>query len=259
MSKYHQPQLAYISTITLNVHDPKRMVDFYTQLGMRILSQTKNETMLGTSSPLLILKHNQDYALEKKATQGLYHVAYLVPTRAELGSVLKHLIEQKIPLQGLSDHGVSEAIYLADPEGNGIEIYADRPSILWPYENKKLSMMTEMMKYKEVLSLATPFKGFSKETILGHLHLHVGDLKEAVKFYQEKLGYDLMQFYGDSAAFLSAGGYHHHLGLNTWRGMNIAKKDSRTTGIVHFTLQGEGLNNYQTESGISYSFTKLKE
>lgn len=254
MSKYHQAPLAYISTITLNVHDPKRMVDFYTQLGMRILSQTKHETMLGTSSPLLILKHDQDYALENKATQGLYHVAYLVPTRAELGSVLKHLIEQKIPLQGLSDHGVSEAIYLADPEGNGIEIYADRPSMLWPYEDKKLSMMTEMMKYKEVLSLATPFKGFSKETILGHLHLHVGDLKAAVKFYQEKLGYNLMQFYGDSAAFLSAGGYHHHLGLNTWKGTNISKKNPQTTGLVAFQVKKKSTSIQNDIAGLTIQF-----
>ena len=254
MSKYHQPPLAYISSITLNVHDPKRMVDFYTQLGMRILSQTKNETMLGTLSPLLILKHDQVYALENKATQGLYHVAYLVPTRAELGSVLKHLIDQKIPLQGLSDHGVSEAIYLADPEGNGIEIYADRPSMLWPYEDKKLSMITEMMKYKEVLSHATPFKGFSKETILGHLHLHVGDLKTAVKFYQEKLGYDLMQFYGDSAAFLSVGGYHHHLGLNIWRGANIAKKNPQTTGLVAFQVKKK-LSLIQSDiAGLTFQF-----
>ena len=254
MNKYHQAPLAYISTITLNVHDPKRMVDFYTQLGMRILSQTKHETMLGTSSPLLILKHDQDYALENKATQGLYHVAYLVPTRAELGSVLKHLIDQKIPLQGLSDHGVSEAIYLADPEGNGIEIYADRPSILWPYENKKLSMMTEMMKYKEVLSLATPFKGFSKETILGHLHLHVGDLKEAVTFYQEKLGYDLMQFYGDSAVFLSAGGYHHHLGLNTWKGTNISKKHPHTTGLISFQVNKKSTSIQSDIAGLTIQF-----
>ncbi len=254
MSKYHQPPLAYISSITLNVHDLKRMVDFYTQLGMRILSQTKNETMLGTLSPLLILKHDQVYALENKATQGLYHVAYLVPTRAELGSVLKHLIDQKIPLQGLSDHGVSEAIYLADPEGNGIEIYADRPSILWPYENKKLSMMTEMMKYKEVLSLATPFKGFSKETILGHLHLHVGDLKEAVTFYQEKLGYDLMQFYGDSAVFLSAGGYHHHLGLNTWKGTNISKKHPHTTGLISFQVNKKSTSIQSDIAGLTIQF-----
>lgn len=246
MSKYHQSPLAYIKTITLNVHDPKKMVDFYTRLGMRIIAQNKNETLLGTLSPLLILKHDQVYALEKKATQGLYHVAYLVPTRAELGSVLKHLIEQKIPLQGLSDHGVSEAIYLSDPEGNGIEIYADRPSMLWPYQDKKLAMVTEMMRYQEVLSLATPFQGFSKDTILGHLHLHVGDLKAAVKFYQEKLDYELMQYYGDSAAFLSTGGYHHHLGLNTWIGTDIPKKNLFTTGLVSFQVNKKS-NSIQSD------------
>lgn len=236
MSKYHQSPLAYISNITLNVHNPKKMVDFYTMLGMRVLSQTTNETILGITTPLLILKHDQTYAMETKATQGLYHVAYLVPSREELGSVLKHLIQRKIPLQGLSDHGVSEAIYLTDPEGNGIEIYADRPSMLWPYENKKLAMVTEMMRYQEVLSLAKPWSGFSAETMVGHLHLHVGNLNEAVEYYQEQLGYELMQYYGDSAAFLSTGGYHHHLGLNTWKGQQIPKKNPLTTGLISFQV-----------------------
>jgi len=254
VSKYHQAPLSYISIITLNVHDPKRMVDFYTQLGMRILSQTKHESILGTSFPLIILKHDREYALENKATQGLYHVAYLVPTRAELGSVLKHLIEHKIPLQGLSDHGVSEAIYLADPEGNGIEIYADRPSMLWPYEHNKLAMVTEMMRYQEVLSLAKTFTGFSKETIIGHLHLHVSQLEDAVKYYQEKLGYQLMQYYGDTAAFLSTGGYHHHLGLNTWRGVGIPKKNPNTTGLTSFQVKKKSSTIQDDIAGLTIQF-----
>lgn len=237
MSNYHQPPLASITSITLNVHNPQKMVDFYTTLGMQVLAQTKDETVLGQSLPLLILKHDQTYIIETKATQGLYHVAYLVPTRADLGSVLKHLIVMRIPLQGLSDHGVSEAIYLADPEGNGIEIYADRPAALWPYENKTLAMVTEMMRYQEVLSLAKPFTGFSNGTIVGHLHLHVSNLQAAVKYYQEILGYQLMQYYGDSAAFLSTGGYHHHLGLNTWRGVGIPQKNRKTTGLVSFQVK----------------------
>lgn len=236
MSEYHLPTLAYIKAITLNVHNPKKMVDFYTQLGFRMMSQNNNETILGTANPLLILKHDQVYGIEENVTQGLYHVAFLVPTRVELGSVLKHLIALKIPLQGLSDHGVSEAIYLSDPEGNGIEIYADRPALLWPYQDNQLSMVTEMMKYKEVLLLAKPFQGFSHETIIGHLHLHVGQLNNAVNFYQQSLSYNLMQYYGDSAAFLSTGGYHHHLGLNTWKGVDIPKKNPLKTGLISFQV-----------------------
>jgi catechol 2,3-dioxygenase len=255
VSKYHQPPLAFISKITLNVYDPKKMVDFYTMLGMRIFSQTKDGTVLGSAIPLLTLKHDQTYPLETKPTQGLYHVAYLVPSREALGSILKHLITLKIPLQGLSDHGVSEAIYLADPEGNGIEIYADRPSMLWPYENKKLTMVTEMMRYQEVLALAKPFTGLLIETIIGHLHLHVGNLKDAVQYYQDHLGYELMQYYGDSAAFLSTGVYHHHLGLNTWRGLQIAKKNPKTTGIVSFEVKNKLSAMFQDIAGLNIQFS----
>lgn len=240
MSKFHQPPLRFPQAITLNVADKKIMTQFYTWLGLTILHQTDTETILGTTTPLLTLKHDRPYLQETKPTQGLYHVAYLLPTRTALGTILKHLIQHKYPLQGLSDHGVSEAIYLADPEGNGIEIYVDRPPMLWPYVGGKLAMITERMRYQEVLALAKPFQGLPMETTLGHLHFHVSDLEDATKHYQEKLGYQLMQHFGDSAAFLSSGDYHHHLGINTWLGTNIPQKNLLTTGLVGYTISGQG-------------------
>jgi catechol 2,3-dioxygenase len=146
------------------------------------------------------------------------------------------LIQQRYPLQGLSDHGVSEAIYLTDPEGNGIELYVDRPKDQWPYQLQQLAMVTEPMKYQEVLNLAKPYQRFSNQVVLGHLHLHVSNLAEAVAYYQSTLHYEVIQYYGESAAFLSSGGYHHHLGLNTWGGQHLPKKNLNTTGIVAFQV-----------------------
>jgi catechol 2,3-dioxygenase len=213
------------------------MVDFYRWLGFRLLQETNQQTILGTDRPVLILKHDQPYVVEQQNTQGLYHLAFLLPTREELGSVLRYLIQQRYPLQGLSDHGVSEAIYLADPEGNGIELYVDKPKHEWPYQLQQLAMVTEPMKHQEILTLARPFQRFSNQVVLGHLHLHVSNLTEAVEYYQSLLHYDVIQYYGESAAFLSSGGYHHHLGLNTWGGQNIPKKNLQTTGVVAFQVQ----------------------
>jgi catechol 2,3-dioxygenase len=240
VSNYHQHPLNFIKSITLLVENKQKMIDFYTWLGFSVLSTSASKTILGTTVPLLTLKHDCVYPRETKPTQGLYHVAYLLPNREALGTILKHLIQSKYPLQGLSDHGVSEAIYLADPEGNGIEIYVDRPRLLWPYVGNQLAMITERMKYQEVLALAKPFTGLPKETIVGHLHLHVSDLTLATKHYQSKLGYQLMQHYVDSAAFLSTGGYHHHLGINIWQGQDIPIKNLKTTGIEGYTIHGKG-------------------
>ena len=236
MSNFHQSPLTFIRSITLNVNNRQKMIEFYTWLGMRIIHQDDQQTTLGTANPLLILKHDQPYPIETITTQGLYHVAYLVPTREALGSILKHLIQSRYPLQGLSDHGVSEAIYLSDPEGNGIEIYADRLPMLWPYQDKKLAMITDRMNHEEVLGLAKPFGGFLPSTIIGHLHLHVANLEAASEYYQNKFGYQLIQVYGKSASFLSTGGYHHHLGLNIWIGENIPKKNPHTSGIVGYEV-----------------------
>jgi catechol 2,3-dioxygenase len=227
------------------------MVDFYRWLGFRLLQETNQQTILGTDQPVLILKHDQPYVIEQQNTQGLYHLAFLLPSREELGSVLRYLIQQRYPLQGLSDHGVSEAIYLADPEGNGIELYVDKPKDEWPYQFQQLSMVTEPMKHQEILNLARPFQRFSNQVILGHLHLHVSNLTEAVEYYQSLLHYEVTQYYGESAAFLSSGGYHHHLGLNTWGGQNIPKKNLQTTGVVAFQVQAMHDQFAKNPTGIS--------
>lgn len=251
MNSFHQPPTNFISSVILNVHDRKRMVDFYRWLGFLILQETNHQTILGTDRPVLILKHDKPYVVEQQNTQGLYHLAFLLPTREELGSVLRYLIQQKYPLRGLSDHGVSEAIYLTDPEGNGIELYVDRPKDQWPYQLQQLAMVTEPMKYQEVLSLARPYQTFSNQVVLGHLHLHVSNLAEAVAYFQSTLHYEVIQYYGESAAFLSSGGYHHHLGLNTWSGQDLPIKNLNTTGIVAFQVEALHAHSGVNPTGIS--------
>jgi catechol 2,3-dioxygenase len=254
MVNFHQSPTTFIQSISLNVNNRQKMVDFYQWLGMTVLHQTSSATTLGTSKPLVTLIHDRNYEMETKPTQGLYHVAYLLPDRQALGSVLNHLLKAKYPLQGLSDHGVSEAIYLADPEGNGIEMYVDRDPKAWPYDGQSLTMVTEMMKYKEVLALAKPFVNLPKETILGHLHLHVGSLKEATTSYQQIFGFQVMQHYGDSAVFLSSGGYHHHLGINTWLGKDIPKKNPLTTGLIAYEVHGLVKKSFVDLAGINVTF-----
>lgn len=174
-------------------------------------------------------------------TTGLYHVALLLPTRADLAGILRRLIETGYPLEGAPDHGVSEAIYLSDPEGNGIEIYRDRPRQEWPHANDTLAMVTDPLDVDGLLGEANPngdsWVGMPDGTRIGHIHLQVGDLDPAVRFYRDMLGFDLMQRFGGSAAFLSVGGYHHHIGLNTWAGIGAPRPPAGTRGLRGFVLR----------------------
>ena len=156
---------------------------------------------------------------------GLYHFALLHPSRLELSRAARRLAETRTPIQGASDHGVSEAIYLPDPDGNGIEIYADRPREQWEHNpDGSLVMYTAALDLDDLLALAGDDPEAPRHAdpglTMGHVHLHANDLREAVRFYRDVLGFDSMAAM-PSAAFLSAGGYHHHLGVNTWRGEGI--------------------------------------
>jgi catechol 2,3-dioxygenase len=160
-----------------------------------------------------------------------------LPSRADLGQVLHRLADRGYPLQGGADHGVSEALYLADPDGNGIEIYIDRPKEKWPWHNGELRMVTDPLDIENLLDQAQGFwDGLSPKTRIGHIHLHVADLHQAQCFYCDTLGFDLMQRFGHSALFLSAGGYHHHIGLNTWAGVGAPPPPPDVVGLRYFTI-----------------------
>jgi catechol 2,3-dioxygenase len=139
-------------------------------------------------------------------------------------------------LQGVADHGVSEALYLADPDGNGIEVYRDRPREQWPVVNGQLRMGADPLDVDEILAEDGDGRGLAPGTIVGHVHLHVSHLDEAQRFYVDVLGFEVMQRYGPSALFVSAGGYHHHIGLNTWAGVGAPPPPSGAIGLQYFVV-----------------------
>jgi catechol 2,3-dioxygenase len=169
---------------------------------------------------------------------GLYHFALLLPSREELARVLKHLRDRAWPLHGVADHAVSEAVYLADPDGNGIELYRDRPPAEWPRRDGTLAMTTERLDVASLLRLAegAPVRFTAPpETVVGHIHLHVSDLTAAERFYAGVLGMDVTVRDYPGALFLSYRGYHHHVGANTWAPRNHAARDRRP-GLEEFAV-----------------------
>jgi catechol 2,3-dioxygenase len=152
----------------------------------------------------------------RRATLGLFHFAILLPDRASLARFMRHVVH--VPQLGMADHLVSEAFYLTDPDGLGIEVYADRPRSTWQVRGNELAMTTEPLDLSDLdtASDATPWTGMPVGTVLGHVHLHVGNLDEAAAFYHAGLGFDKVVWTYPGALFMSAGGYHHHLGTNTW-------------------------------------------
>ncbi len=186
-------------------------------------------------TPVLRLTELQGARRKPAHATGLYHVAILTPSRLDLARSLYHLAVTRYPLQGASDHLVSEALYLADPDGNGLEIYRDRPRAEWPHEGDQLMMDTIALDLGALLEEAAadsrPWAGLAAGTRVGHVHLHVAHLAPAVAFYRDVIGLDLMIQLGGSAAFMSAGGYHHHLGLNTWAGVGAPQPPADAVGI----------------------------
>jgi catechol 2,3-dioxygenase len=221
-----------------------RSIRFYdAHLGFAVLARRDGEAWLGVRGmaergALLVLAASQS-APHVGGTTGLYHFAILVPTRAHLARALRRLVETRTRLQGAADHGVSEAIYLADPDGNGIEIYRDRPRADWPQVDGRLHMVVDPFDLDQLFEEADDRSSSELDagTVVGHVHLHVADLAAAKEFYVDVLGFDLMQRYGPSALFVSAGGYHHHIGLNTWAGVGAPPPPAGAIGLRHFTVK----------------------
>lgn len=215
------PPQTRIGTIELTVADLDRSVSYYEGVvGLRTQSRADGFAVLGASGEGLLRLIESPGARPAKGCSGLYHFALLVPRRADLARWLAHAQRERIPLVGLSDHFVSEAIYLNDPDEHGIEIYWDRPRELW--EGQVAQRMTTLpLDSQSLLSelgdlRSEPFEGMPEGATVGHVHLRVADVEQAVAFYEGQLGFDLVASYGAQAAFLSAGGYHHHVGVNSW-------------------------------------------
>ncbi len=235
-----------LGLVALTVADLNRSREFYRDvLGFKVLKESEGQAILGAAeTPLLVLHYLPGAGpapTNRTGLTGLYHFAILVPTRLDLGRSLLHLVESGYPLGGASDHLVSEALYLSDPDNNGIEIYRDRPRNEWPRVNNVLQMATDPLDLRALLAEAQadlrPWNGLAARTKLGHMHLQVGDIPEARKFYNGVLGFDIMfDMERMGALFVSAGGYHHHLGLNTWHSRGGKPAPEGSAGLRYFTI-----------------------
>ena len=239
---------ARIGAVHLRVADLGRLVSFYeARLGLTVRQRDSRTAWLGAGgaggaggADLLVL-HESPTARRAPGTTGLYHFAVLVPTRRDLARSLRRLVDTSTTLQGVSDHGVSEALYLGDPEGNGIEIYRDRPRADWPVVAGQLRMGTDPLDLDGLLSELeaegpTSTAAMPGGTTIGHVHLHVADLDAAEQFYAGTLGFELRQRFGRSASFFGAGGYHHHVGTNIWAGAGAPPPPPGALGLDHFEI-----------------------
>ena len=236
------PPETKMGLVALTVSDLDRSLRFYINtLGFALIQRDDRSALLGAGGEALLDLVELPGARPKPPrTTGLYHFAILLPSRSDLARSLRHLAEARWPLQGAADHLVSEALYLADPDGNGIEIYRDRPRAEWPTRAGQVQMATDPLDVDGVLGeLAQdgrPWEGLPAGTAIGHVHLHVADLRQAEDFYCGVLGFDVTQRGYPGALFVSAGGYHHHLGLNTWAGAGAPPQPSGTAGLRHYGI-----------------------
>jgi catechol 2,3-dioxygenase len=232
-----------VGPVRLTVSDVDRSRSFYERaMGLRPSERADGTVAFGTDAahPLVELRGDSSApALDPRAT-GLFHLAILVPTRRDLALALARLAQARWPLDGASDHLVSEALYLSDPDGNGIEIYRDRPREEWSRTADGLRMATLPLDLDDVLGELDQAVGFQElapeGTAIGHVHLQVSDLADAERFYGNVLGFDVMVRGYPGALFVSAGGYHHHLGLNTWRSAGSSPPPPGSVGLSSYEV-----------------------
>ena len=238
------PDKTRIQSIDIRVRDLKDSLNFYSDLiGFKIVDQNDFEAFLSSTGVLpYIIKLTEDKSapVRIKGSTGLFHMAFLFPNRKELARVFMRLFKNNIKFQGFSDHLVSEAIYLLDPDGNGVELYTDKPRDQWQESHGQILMDTLPLDLSKVTSeLDDPeiWNGIHPDTTLGHIHLNVSELKKAEEFYNEILGFRITNTQFPKALFLGAGGYHHHIGSNTWMLDKRAKADENSLGMTSFTIR----------------------
>jgi catechol 2,3-dioxygenase len=241
MKSYHSKPNIYVNEIVLKVSDLDRSIKFYTEImGFSILKVQDREVVFTADgfNPIITIIELEDAIPKPPRRTGLYHFAILLPSRYYLGLFLKNLKDKWYPIIGGANHGVSEAVYLEDPDDNGIEVYRDIEPSKWDKRGDRINMVTEPLDYDEIIAETGDDKWNKTPltTIIGHIHLHVGDLEKAKDFYMQGLGFDLIMEAGNSAIFLSSGGYHHHIGLNIWNGRNAPPLPADSVGMKYYTI-----------------------
>jgi catechol 2,3-dioxygenase len=233
------PASLRLGAVHLTVSDVDRSVAWYQQaLGLRVHAHDAATAELGDGAETVVVLHEDPRAGRAGRHAGLYHYAVLYPSRPELARAALRLAATRAPIDGASDHRTHEAIYLSDPDGNGIELAADRDRTAWP---RDLGYAAGPAPLDFTALLATvegesPAAHVGEGLRMGHLHLHVGDVEEGLRFYRDLIGFELQANLG-TAAFVSAGGYHHHLGFNVWRGRGVGPAPAHTAGLIHWTVE----------------------
>ncbi len=239
LSGFKIPDETSVGEVALQVADLERSVRFYTgPFGLRLLERRNGLALLGADArPLLRLTEKPGARPKPHSATGLYHFAVLLPDRAALGRLLLNLLNYGVPIEGAADHLVSEAVYLRDPDGNGIEIYRDKPRSEWPMAGSEVRMANAPLDFDGIVAAAgnVPWDGIAPGTRIGHVHLQVSDLEKAERFYCEILGFNVMQRWR-GALFVSAGGYHHHIGLNVWASLGGPPPPEDSAGLEYFEI-----------------------
>lgn len=237
---FHEKPNTYVTNVEIKVSDLQRSLTYYQEvIGFKVLQQESHRATLTADGKTALLTIVQPETVEEKTslTTGLYHFAILLPTRRDLANIITHFHNKGVYF-GASDHDVSEALYLNDPDNNGIEVYADRPENEWTWHFDQVHMVTEPLKIRSILEEGDGrWNGLPADTVMGHIHLSVSNLAAAEKFYTKGLGFEIVTRYGAQALFISTGRYHHHIGLNTWHSENAPKLGKNQVGLQTFSLR----------------------
>ncbi|MFD2630574.1 VOC family protein [Oceanobacillus kapialis] len=237
--KFFKGPTVYVEELSINVTDLHKSIDFYQSIiGFQVLEQTERTAKLSANgkTTILTLELPENVVKKEQRTTGLYHVAVLLPNRQALSSFLEHVLRRGVHL-GAADHAVSEALYLSDPDGNGIEVYCDRASTNWQWSGDQVQMGTDPLNGDGLLAeIHEVWNGLPTETIIGHIHLHVDRLETAEAFYSKGLNFSVVARY-PGALFTSTGGYHHHIGLNIWNGEGAPSPKTNSVGLNWFSLK----------------------
>jgi catechol 2,3-dioxygenase len=230
-----------VGAVDLTVADLDRSLEYYgSAVGLQVHARENGTARLGAGGEDLLVLHEEPGAKPAPRNTGLFHFALLVPSRADLARWLVHAAESRVPLAGMSDHLVSEAIYLRDPDWHGIEIYRDRPRSEWQTEGTRIAIDTLPLDVEGVLTALDggepPFERLAPGTTMGHVHLQVHDVDATEAFYNGVLGFDVTTRLGDQATFLSAGGYHHHIGGNVWQSRGASPPPPGSAALRHATV-----------------------
>jgi catechol 2,3-dioxygenase len=254
---FHREPNTYVEQVNLKIQNLERALKFYQEvIGFKVLEQTKKTANLTADGKTVLLSiEQQDNVVPMQGrTTGLYHFALLLPTRSDLARIVQHFTNIGLRF-GSSDHLVSEALYLSDPDGNGIEIYRDRAPLEWEWNNGEVEMAVDPLNFRDLLSGVNQqqaWNGLPAGTVMGHIHLHVSELRKTEDFYTKGLGFEVVNRYGTQALFISTGKYHHHIGLNTWNGVGAPTPPENSIGLKSFAL------NYANETARDHVVANLK-